>query len=259
MGNTYFLVPGWGFPHGTITLGSVIINSMHPQLALFEPPHPVQVTTAVKTRFTSTRDDPADRKSGLFRTFLSLFGLGDEDGFHNDRKKPIVAYSIWDLQSLSFVPTDELKIKAIIETERVAQFLKASDNRPSVFMVTGIKSIRGASVLTASNKGPGWTAEIRVGLEKESREGKPVVFAFEVLQLRLSDTGDITTVSDILEPLEKLQRRLDHEFGEAAFTALGTTDEQTGDTCQVIAPSPAPVDLLTASSARIDASLAHDI
>ncbi|KAK4177999.1 hypothetical protein QBC36DRAFT_325740 [Triangularia setosa] len=147
----------------------------------------------------------------------------------------------------------------MVETERVVQFLRASKNRVSVFMVTGIKSIRGASVRTESNKGPGWTVELRVGLEKDSSEGQAVVFAFELVQLQLSDSGDIITLSNGSEPLDKLQGRLDDEFGEATFAVLGTTDEQTGDFCQVVAPSPACVDLLTASSARIDASLMRSI
>lgn len=92
-------------------------------------------------------------------------------------------------------------------------------------MVTGIKSIRGASVKTESNKGPGWVVELSVGLETGDSEGKATIFAFELARLKLSDSGDLMAIGADLETLDKLQSRLDKEFGEATFTVFRTIDE----------------------------------
>ncbi|KAK4639814.1 hypothetical protein QC761_0112170 [Podospora bellae-mahoneyi] len=121
--------------------------------------------------------------------------------------------------------SDELKLKVIPETERVSQFLKTSKNQASVFMVMGIKSIRGAGVKTESNKGRGWAVELSVGLETGDSEGKATIFAFELTRLKLSDSGDLMTFGADLETLDKLQSRLDKEFGEATFTVFRTIDE----------------------------------
>ncbi|VBB81540.1 Putative protein of unknown function [Podospora comata] len=257
--NAYFLISGWDISEGTIALDSIITDPMHPQLALFKPSSPVEATTIMKSHFINREDESNHHPIALFRLFVNLFGLGNDDLFHNNRKKPILCYSIRGLQTSSFMPSsDELKLKGISESERALQFLNASKNQASMFMVTGIKSIRGASVRTESNKGWGWVVELSVGLESGDGEGKATAFAFELTRLKLSDSGDLVAVGDGLKSIDKLQSRLDKEFGEAIFTVFSTTDEQTGESCQAIAPSPARVDLLTASSARINAPHLHN-
>jgi hypothetical protein len=95
------------------------------------------------------------------------------------------------------------------------------------------------------------------------REGLPVVFAFELRELRVSPQGEVT-LGDVFrdncecEGLRKessiaeLQAGLDRDFGEGVFVAVEGFDEQDGKSCRIVAPSPACVDLLTAGSARID-------
>lgn len=58
--------------------------------------------TVTKSHFVNRSDEP-DHPTALFSIFINLFGLGNEDLFHNDRKRPILAYSIRGLQTSSFM------------------------------------------------------------------------------------------------------------------------------------------------------------
>lgn len=269
---TFFLVPGWGSPKTSITLGSVIANPMQPKLAIFRPEKTAPgflrtavtdtISATVKPEFTVTGAaavaDGGD--DGLFRTFLRLYGLGDEESFHYDRKS-VLSYSARGLESDSFAPGDALKWEAV-EAERVAQFLRTSDHGASVFMVTGVKTVRGAGVTTRSGKGSRWRVALSVGLgdddiDDDDDDDGPVVFAFELDELKVSFEGDMTVTSVGVghgETVEALQGRLDRDFGEATFTVIEGFDEENGAECKIVASSPAYVDLLTAGSARINLS-----
>ncbi|KAK4221431.1 hypothetical protein QBC38DRAFT_492069 [Podospora fimiseda] len=247
---TFFLVNGWDYPKDSITLGSIITNPMHPQLALFKPEtihSPKSVSK--KADYIGNVTDDAHHSFGLFRTFLRLYGLGDEDSFHYDRKR-MLSYSIYGLESDSFEPRNALKTE-VIEAERVAQFLRAGDYTASIFMVTGVKTVKGAGVTTGSSKGDGW--KVRLNVDGET----PVVFALELVELKASAAGQAASLKGLGadETVEELQDRLDRDFGKAIFTVIDGFDEENGHECKIVASSPAYLDLLTAGSARINVSL----
>ncbi|KAK4187178.1 hypothetical protein QBC35DRAFT_499515 [Podospora australis] len=255
---TFFLAPGWEFSAESIALGSIITNPMHPSLALFkatESDFSELSRATMKTEYSNTATEDSDKPVGLFRTFLGLFGLGNEDSFHYDRKR-VLSYSFRGMESVSFVPASDLRTKAILETERVAQFCHASDYQASVFMVMGIKTVRGAGVTTGSTKGGAWRVHLSVGLSTDEERTDPTVFAFELDELRLSGTGEVKLLGrGGEETIAELQGRLDRDFGEATFTVIEGFDEGNDAPCKIVASSPAQVDLLTASSARIDTSV----
>ncbi|KAK3990129.1 hypothetical protein QBC44DRAFT_325677 [Cladorrhinum sp. PSN332] len=248
---TFFLVNGWDSPKDSFTLGSIIINPMHPQLALFrpEPFKNPRTISSTKSEYVGNVADDDHRSFGLFRTFLRLYGLGEEDSFHYDRKS-VLSYSIRQLESASFELNDELRRKAI-EDERVAQFLRASDYKASVFMVRGVRTVKGAGVTTGSSKGNGWKVKLNVDGEI------PVVYALELVELKASTAGEVVMFKalGVDDTVEKLQDRLNQDFGEATFTVIDGFDEESGDECKIVASSPAYLDLLTAGSARINVSL----
>ncbi|GAB1320871.1 hypothetical protein MFIFM68171_11081 [Madurella fahalii] len=267
---TYFLTRGWDFPVNSITLGSIITNPMQPQLALFRPSpdkmgSPVHVTE--KPLFSSADgagsggSGGGGKPPGLFRTFVSLFGLGNEESFQYDRKS-VLAYSFRGLRASRFEPGDELMREAVAQ-ERPAQFLRASGYSASLYMITGVKSICGAGVTTASGKGTGWRVALSVGLEESADSadgaavGSPAVFAFQVVELKVSSDGVVTMVGVAEQSVADFQARLDREFGEAEFEVSEGLDEEDGASCRIVAPSPACVDLLTAGSARIDHTVLH--
>ncbi|KXX82654.1 hypothetical protein MMYC01_201056 [Madurella mycetomatis] len=262
---TYFLARGWDFPLNSITLGSIITNPMQPQLALYRP-SPENLGSLIHTTerplFSSAESDDG-QPAGLFRTFLTLFGLGNEESFHYDRKS-VLSYWFRGLRASCFEPSDELKREAVGQ-ERTAQFLCASGHNASVYMITGVKSIRGAGVMTASGRRRGWQVALSVGLEEKAEgtdgaaAGSPVAFAFQVVELKVSSGGVVTTVGEAEQDVAEFQARLDREFGEAEFEVVEGLDEEDGASCTIVAPSPTCVDLLTAGSARIDHSLLHGV
>ena len=276
--NTYFLVPGWNFPAESVELGSIITNPTQPQLALFKPSagdidSPVHTTE--RAEFVSTADAGGSASQGLFGTFLGLFGLGDEPGLQYNRGG-VLSYSFRHLRTQRFTPSEALKRRAVAEEDgRVAQFCRASGYSAPLYMVSGLKTVRGAGVTTASSRGHGWRISLALGVEAalanhhdhdhdDDAEGgpAPAVFAFELTEIRPSSAadGEIATsrfMGNGSGSGGELQSKLDAEFGDATFTVLGGFDEEDGSPCTIIASSPACVDLLTASSARIDPSRLH--
>jgi len=273
---TYFLARGWDYPSDSISLGSIITNPTQPQLAIFTPtPQDLgsPIVTTDKSHFTLdlTARDSTDNAPGLFGTFLSQYGLGSEDSFHYDRKT-VGAYSFSQMQSRSFEPTKALINKAVAEAGRVSAFCRASEYKTPVYMITGLKSIQGASVTAMSSKGPGWEITLsldiaspdksKISTNPGSRGGGPlpIVFAFQLAQLRLSADGKVSAYSNEFDSSigsgsddgDDIQGRLDGVFGEGTFTSMDGFDEEVGSPCQIIAPSLTSFDPLTASSARTD-------
>ncbi|KAK4167535.1 hypothetical protein QBC43DRAFT_310907 [Cladorrhinum sp. PSN259] len=248
---TFFLVHGWDSPKDSIPLGSIITNPMHPQLTIFKPETlNIHSDTSTKPDFVgNVADDHPRGTAGAFCTFLRLYGLGDEDSFHYDRKT-VLSYRAHALGSDSFEPDDVLK-KEAVGADRVAQFLSASDYKASAFMVRGVKTIKGAGVTIGSSKGNGWG--VKLSVEGET----PLVFAFELAELKATGAGEVIEFNSVGagETVEALQNRLDLDFGEATFTVIDGFDEADGSECKVVASSPAYLDLLTAGSARIIASI----
>lgn len=275
---TYFFARGWDYPSDSILLGSVITNPTQPHLALFTRASRdlgSPIVTTDKSHFTLdlTARDSTDNAPGLFGTFLSQYGLGSEDSFHYDRKT-VGAYTFSQLQSRSFAPTKALINEAVAGTDRVAAFCRASEYKTPVYMITGLKSIRGASVTAMSSKGPGWEITLSLGIASREkshistnsgfREGgpMPIVFAFELAQLNLSADGEVSSgpsefgsaIGSDSDGGDGVQERLDRVFGEGTFTCMDGFDEEDGSPCRIIAPSLTSFDPLTASSARTDPS-----
>ncbi|KAK3374820.1 hypothetical protein B0H63DRAFT_480958 [Podospora didyma] len=263
---TYFLTPGWSLDANSIVLGSIITNPSEPQLALFKPA-PGDVDSPINATedadFTSAVDP---EMPGLFGTFLRVFGLGDEPSFHYDRTT-VLSYSYRQLHSQWFVPSQGLKLKAVAQTNRVAQFARASGYEASVYMVTGLKTVKGACVTTTSGKGKGW--RISLSVNADGTDVAPTVFAIKLTELKLSADGKISSAdfrdgprlggdanADDSNATEQtaadVQGRLDKEFDEAVFTVTDGYDEEDNVPCRIIAPNPACIDLLTAGSARMN-------
>lgn len=268
---TYFLVSGWDFPVGSITLGSVISSPTQPHLPLFTPSEGDIGTTNPTTKEKFTGNVTADKKdkAGLFLRFLDLFGLGAEASFHYDRKT-VLTYSFRKLKTEWFVPSDELKKKATKDNERVTGFCREFDYESSVYMITGLKTVEGAGVTTFSSKGKGWKTFLGIeagpvnvgpGGEHDAQvsqqfgfeDSSPIVFAFQLMELKLSRTGEITSlpfnngalfdaggvakerhVDYSSKPIT--QERLDEEFGEATFAMEACIDEEDESPCFIVAP-----------------------
>jgi len=257
----YFLAPGWTTLSGPTLLGTIITHPTQPTTPIFAPAlSDIDTPIHAKCHPDFASGDLDEKPPhGLFGTFLTLFGLGDNEiAFRYDRKN-ILAYSFRGQQTTWFSPSISLLRKAGAPEGRVAAMFRAgaeSGAAVSVYMITGIKTVKGAKVTAASGKGRGWRATL--GLDAEE-EGEGVLFAFQLTELKLPGGGEtvVEVICDDTEGGKVLQRKLDEEFGEETFTVLEGFDEANGERCRIVTPSPTHVDLLTASSARIGGHRAH--
>jgi len=121
---TYFLVPGWDFPVGSIQLGAVIADPAFPHRALNEDdlvPIDTKIHPSDKYDFSSTIDKSRSNKFGLWAQFLQIFGLGGGLSVAFD-KGAIDSYSFkhmhteWFLPSAAFAIAEPRTIAACLPT-----------------------------------------------------------------------------------------------------------------------------------------------
>ncbi|KAK4211999.1 hypothetical protein QBC37DRAFT_425775 [Rhypophila decipiens] len=260
---TYFLVPGWTYSMDSITLGSIITNPAQPEIALAKSPsignldsHPER-TRSLQSQLTSNNPDGGP---GLFGTFLNQYGLGNEESLQYDRKS-VTSYSFSQMKSANHIP-DEQMITRLVDSQRVENYL---NNKMPIYMITGIKSVRGAGVTVTSSIGPGWQVSLSVGAAPGSSNGlQSVVYAFRVSEVIARGNGEADSERSVSlnefnapavsesEGNRIAQEKLDKKFGEGTFTLIDGFDEMDEKPCLIVTPSLAPFDILTAGSARTD-------
>ncbi|KAK4443415.1 hypothetical protein QBC34DRAFT_211135 [Podospora aff. communis PSN243] len=244
MTKTYFLTPGWDFPSSLPLLGTTIANPSQPDLALTSPPPSLtNITTTPPQSYTSPPiANPADPPTtSLFHTFLTTYGLGSEPAFTFDRKHSIRSYSFRDLQTARVQPSQELLSAAAADAKVATLFA----NKVGVYLIVGVKTVRGAGVTVASSKGRGWDVNLEISAGGE--EG--VVVAVEVVEVKRD--GEEVVVRELDAGEERLQARLDGEFGAGTFRVVKGVEEEGGEEVQIVTASGTYVDLLTASTAKV--------
>lgn len=249
----FFLAPGWVIHSSFPLLGSVIANPSQPDIALFRPT-PATSNANAKVSSPSSSTAPITPSSsgppGLFSTFLSVFGLGDEPAFSFDRKH-ILSYSFLGQRSveLDLVPSLELLREAVAD-RTVAQLFA---NNLGVYLVTAVKTISGARVRVASAKGKGWTVELGIETGQESREGDgqgDVTFALQIAEVKLKE-GEGVALQGLETEMGALQQRLDREFDSGTFKVAEGIDEAAEEPCLIVTSSPTLVDPYTAGTAKV--------
>ncbi|KAF8866586.1 hypothetical protein BDZ45DRAFT_277047 [Acephala macrosclerotiorum] len=215
---TYFLTPGWDFPVGSIQLGSVISDPSFPHRSLTED-NPVSIDTKVhsshKYDFSDTIDKSKSNKFGLWAQFLQVFGLGAEASVSFDRGS-IDKYAFKHMRTEWFLPSKAFA-KACLEATNVADFLEQTEYERPVYIITGLKTVEGASVTTVSNKGRGIRAKIgfdgtpaavpvTIGPEADHKKkeadttsfkkSSPVVFAFQLSEMWCKEGSDDVVLKD---------------------------------------------------------------
>ncbi|KAM7195367.1 hypothetical protein V8F33_006708 [Rhypophila sp. PSN 637] len=263
---TYFLVPGWTYSMDSITLGSIITNPAQPEIALVKSPsignvdsYPEQ-TGSLPNQLTSNNPDSGP---GLFGTFINQYGLGNEESLQYDRKS-VTSYSFSQMKSEDHIPDEQL-ITRLVDSQRVGNYLRETNNKMPIYMITGIKSVRGAGVTVTSSIAPGWQVSLSVGAAPGSSNGlQSVVYAFQVSEVIAQGDGEADSERSVSldefnapagsesEGNRIAQEKLDKKFGEGTFTLIDGFDEIDEKPCLIVTPSLAPFDILTAGSARTD-------
>lgn len=215
---TYFLVPGWDFPIGSIQLGSIIANPSFPHRSFIEN-DAISIDTKVhlsdKYDFSTTLDKSKSNKFGLWAQFLQIFGLGAEASVSFD-KGSIDTYAFEHMQTSWFLPSRSF-VTACVKNTNVVDFLEQTNFRKPLYIITGLKMVEGASVTTVNNKGRRIYAQlgfdgtpaavpVTVGPEVERnieeseiasfKNSSPVIFAFQLTAVRCKENKEDVMVKD---------------------------------------------------------------
>jgi hypothetical protein len=122
---TYFLVPTWGFPVGSIELGNLIADPNRPQ-SILRATEATDLDTPTypsdKYAFTQKIGTTKNGKYGLFARFCQAVGVGAQASVHYDRRH-MEEYSFEHTHTEWFMPSEELVKKACTDP-RVVDYLE---------------------------------------------------------------------------------------------------------------------------------------
>ncbi|KAM7200874.1 hypothetical protein V8F20_005116 [Naviculisporaceae sp. PSN 640] len=257
---TYFLAPGWDIPSSPDLLGSIVIKPSEPDSPFFRPStalasaaNDTSTLSSPISLDSSSTELPSAGTSGLFSIFLLNCGLGDEPVFTYDRKR-VLSYSFRQQSHAEITPSPEL-LQAAVAEPRVKELLSS---KVGVYMITGFRSITGASVKLASTKGEGWSVELGVGSANNEQDPSKTqrIFALQVAEVKVKDGGEVG-LSQLSSDADVLQKVLDWNFGEGTYKVTKGFDEvavasgKTENECLIVTPSPIFVDPLTASTRKV--------
>ena len=212
---TYFLCPPSDFifppPAGPLCLGAIIRSTSSPQVPLNRAsviPVVNENPPVVETDWKKTVTHETKFGFGLYSQFLQLAigGLGPEVDVEHSRQR-VNTFYFDTMTTLKFEPTPEY-IHEAIRAPSVQTYLKDHKQRfaPSVslFLVTGMKIVKGANIKYSTSATSGVTANVGIASsalggmsvgpkghwtsttedENEFKRGSEFVFAFRVKRLR---------------------------------------------------------------------------
>ena len=163
---TYIVAPNWDFlPDGPISLGSLVTDPKNPARSLNrknrEPIEPTDITTSPKHNWSITHEELLLGRVGIWASFLApIFGFGADSAIHGNRDKDEL-YACKTLETIYFQP-DQAYIAKSLQDPVVKAYTEKFWHM-CVYMVTGVKIARGATLKTSS--GTGFGAEVKIGLD----------------------------------------------------------------------------------------------
>ncbi|KAH7218859.1 hypothetical protein DER44DRAFT_56325 [Fusarium oxysporum] len=119
--------------------------------------------------FTLTREQMASGSYGVAAKMLGLEGIGGELSWARERSAEDV-YTIASLDTIYFSPSPAYLRESMAKPD-VADYVEGSGNEP-VYMVTGLKTARGAAVRMKKDRK--WTATGEVGIDLTAATGVPL-------------------------------------------------------------------------------------
>ncbi|KAH7417512.1 hypothetical protein BKA64DRAFT_740007 [Cadophora sp. MPI-SDFR-AT-0126] len=235
----YFYAPTWDFPpEGPIKLGNVITSIKTPERALFTaPPDLASTISSAKTSVKFSREKLRSGNFSILTNFLSILGI-DVTLAANTSNNTSDDFTFDTLETTQFVPSEEY-LQTVVTSPAVRRYLEKSRMRKSVYVVTGIKVVRGAKGKSGRERGVGGEVGVSVdgtiwsgGLvpvgggpsvssqhdrkASESWEGSSdFVFAFRVskvsVKVRKSETGEAKEIQVGKEEMYKKGAMLRNE------------------------------------------------
>lgn len=163
---TYILAPNWDFlPDGPIFLGSLIIDPKNPARSLNMknriPIAPTDITTSPKNDWSITGEELRSGRVGIWANFLApILGIGADAAIHGTQDKNDL-YECKTMETRYFQP-DEAYIAKSLQDPVVKAYTEKFWHK-SVYMVTGVKIAKGATMKTSRGTRSG--AELKLGFD----------------------------------------------------------------------------------------------
>lgn len=163
----YFLAPSWDYPpSGPISLGSIVRT---PEARGIVPPLYAQPDSALnlpcfkssKTDWRWVSEGTRDASLGIWMKFLQFTGLGVDAGISDhELKQREFVFDRVDTQE--FLPDDEF-VRGAFATPAVRNYVTKSLFSKSVYMIVGIKTVKGAKAITVDSRYH--SSELNIGID----------------------------------------------------------------------------------------------
>ncbi|KAK2592384.1 hypothetical protein QQS21_009903 [Conoideocrella luteorostrata] len=190
MVNTYITTPSWTIappPDGPIKLGHLLLADTGEDM--FKPvnrksivPLPYENVTTV-TGFKKSRSELTSGNAGIAAKILGLLGIGGDAGMLYEKGRNDV-FTCEKIDTMEFEPTTEY-IAEVMNSAEIQIFMKECNYKAPLYLITGFKIARGATLESSSSEGYG--LQINGGLKSP------------IFSAGLDGKGNITKESESLE------------------------------------------------------------
>ncbi|CAI6097480.1 unnamed protein product [Clonostachys chloroleuca] len=149
-------------PEGPIKLGNVLISVERPEQPLSTTPPPTEneVFSLEKKDVEHSIKKLRDGNFSLFTKFLNFIGVSVDVTVSWEHSNEEI-YKFQKVETQQFIPKDEY-IQKCIETPAVRRFLERSRYRKPVYVITGLKTVYGASAKSNESRSKNKKASIAV-------------------------------------------------------------------------------------------------
>ncbi|CAG9947555.1 unnamed protein product [Clonostachys rosea f. rosea IK726] len=159
----FFYAPTWDWPpEGPIKLGNVLTSVQRPEQPLSTTPPPTEneVFSLEKKDVEHSITKLRDGNFSLFTKFLNFIGISVDVTVSWEHSNEEL-YRFQKVETQQFIPKDEY-IQKCIETPAVRRFLERSRYRKPVYVITGLKTVYGASAKSTESQSQDKKASIAV-------------------------------------------------------------------------------------------------
>lgn len=147
---TYFIAPNLDYPHGgPLRLGAILTSPSDPGSCINRDgtipfPSNMPVSRTLKTDWRSERKRRAGGTVGIWAEFLKFLGMEVEANIGYERETSDV-YKFDVLETESVEPTKDYIEESVLDPV-VSSHIVETGYRKSIYMITGVKVARGATV-----------------------------------------------------------------------------------------------------------------
>ncbi|KAF2121626.1 hypothetical protein BDV96DRAFT_641012 [Lophiotrema nucula] len=218
---SWFLAPTWDIPPTAVCLGHLITDFTDPRYpinpiegGLMAGPQEITVPGIETEIFTDTSSNfsmeisgDSSTRLGIWGQFLRIIGISTEAKLVLS-KGTANKYAFDEMVTQWFSPSATY-VSLLVNTKNVRDFLELAGTKKPLYVITGVKSVSGATLSTSRSAGHTYNAKFGVDgaaagapmtvgpeFERSSNEGlsithykdKPMVFAYQLMKVVLNES-----------------------------------------------------------------------